>query len=116
MGSRGGETRNSARRKARRAFLCGHARRRRPQGLRRPSPRQAQGQAKAEGRYKGPAENVERNAGIATMLKAGQSWSTIQNATGCSRATVAKIAKLSANDLATRNAHIGQPGLNINES
>lgn len=60
--------------------------------------RQAQGQAraKAEGRYKGRPEDAERNAGIASMLKAGQSWSMIQNITGCSRATVAKIAKRAA--------------------
>ena len=57
--------------------------------------RQAQGQAKAkaEGRYKGRPEDAERNNGIASMLQAGQSWTTIQNATGCSRATVGKIAK-----------------------
>lgn len=57
--------------------------------------RQSQGQAKAkaEGKYKGRAENLERNAGIATMLRAGQSWSAVQGAFGCSRATVAKIAK-----------------------
>ena len=57
--------------------------------------RQAQGQAKAraEGRYKGRKENVARNAGIASMLKGGSSWSGIQAATGCSRATIAKIAK-----------------------
>lgn len=57
--------------------------------------RQAQGQekAKVEGRYKGRQENVERNGGIAMMLAAGQSWSSIQKATGCSRATIAKIAK-----------------------
>lgn len=57
--------------------------------------RQAQGQAraKAEGRYRGRIENVKRNAGIASMLNAGLSWSQIQNATGASRATVAKIAK-----------------------
>jgi DNA invertase Pin-like site-specific DNA recombinase len=57
--------------------------------------RQAQGQAKAkaEGRYKGRVEDVARNAGIASMLSAGQSWSAIQAATGCSRATIAKIAK-----------------------
>jgi hypothetical protein len=30
------------------------------------------------------------------MLKAGQSWSSIQAATDCSRATVAKIAKRQA--------------------
>jgi len=59
--------------------------------------RQAQGQAKAkaEGRYKGRPEDAERNAGIASMLAAGQSWSFIQEMTGCSRATVAKIAKRS---------------------
>jgi hypothetical protein len=45
--------------------------------------RQAQGQAKAkaEGRYKGRVEDLARNAGIASMLKAGQSWSAIQAAT-----------------------------------
>jgi len=57
--------------------------------------RQAQGQAKAkaEGKYKGRAEDTERNAEIASMITAGQSWNTIQSATGCSRATIAKIAK-----------------------
>ena len=57
--------------------------------------RQAQGQAKAkaEGRYKGRPEDTDRNEGIAQMLAAGQSWGTIQNVTGCSRATIAKIAK-----------------------
>ncbi|TCL91846.1 DNA invertase Pin-like site-specific DNA recombinase [Rhizobium sp. PP-WC-2G-219] len=57
--------------------------------------RQAQGQAKAkaEGRYKGRVEDVKRNAGIASMLKAGMSWTQVQSVTGASRATVAKIAK-----------------------
>jgi DNA invertase Pin-like site-specific DNA recombinase len=57
--------------------------------------RQAQGQAKAkaEGRYKGRPEDTGRNDGIAGMLAAGQSWGAIQNITGCSRATIAKIAK-----------------------
>src|SRR5258707_10029830 len=57
--------------------------------------RQAQGQAraKAEGRYKGRPEDTERNKGIAQMLAAGQTWGAIQNITGCSRATIAKIAK-----------------------
>ena len=52
--------------------------------------RQAQGQAKAkiEGRYKGRPEDIKRNAGIACMLKAKQSWGSIQSATGCSRATI----------------------------
>ena len=57
--------------------------------------RQAQGQAKAkaEGRYKGRPEDTARNAGIVSMLQAGASWSKIQAATGCSRATIAKLAK-----------------------
>jgi DNA invertase Pin-like site-specific DNA recombinase len=57
--------------------------------------RQAQGVAKAvaEGRYKGRPEDAERNDGIARMLAAGQTWGSIQSATGCSRATIAKIAK-----------------------
>jgi len=57
--------------------------------------RQAQGQAKAkaEGRYKGREEDVRRNDGIAAMLKVGMSYTQIQDATGASRATVAKIAK-----------------------
>lgn len=58
--------------------------------------RQADGQAKAkiEGRYKGRyPEDTKRNARIACMLKAKQSWGSIQSATGCSRATIARIAK-----------------------
>jgi DNA invertase Pin-like site-specific DNA recombinase len=57
--------------------------------------RQAQGQAKAkaEGRYKGRIEDVARNNSIAAMLKSGQSYTEIQAATGCSRSTIAKIAK-----------------------
>jgi len=57
--------------------------------------RQAQGQAKAkaEGRYRGRPEDAERNVSIGRMIAAGQSWNSIQAATGCSRATIAKIAK-----------------------
>ena len=53
--------------------------------------RQAQGQAraKAAGLYKDRAEDVERNAGIAARIHAGASWTSIQNATGCSRVTIA---------------------------
>jgi DNA invertase Pin-like site-specific DNA recombinase len=60
--------------------------------------RQAQGQAKAkaEGRYKGRPEDTQRNAGIASLLAEGRSWSFIQDMTGCSRATVAKISKRTA--------------------
>jgi DNA invertase Pin-like site-specific DNA recombinase len=61
--------------------------------------RQAQGQAKAkaDGRYRGRQEDVTRNRGIALMLEAGNSWTSIQAITGCSRATIAKIAKRVAN-------------------
>ena len=57
--------------------------------------RQAQGQAKAKaaGLYRGRAEDVKRNAGITGMLRDGASWTSIQDLTGCSRATVAKLAK-----------------------
>jgi DNA invertase Pin-like site-specific DNA recombinase len=57
--------------------------------------RQMQGQAraKAEGKYVGRPENKRRNGKIAVMLAAGSSYSDVQEATGCSRATVAKIAK-----------------------
>ena len=58
--------------------------------------RQAQGQAKAkaEGKYRGRPEDTARNAGIASMLKSGDSsWTAIQGAFGCSRATIAKVAK-----------------------
>jgi DNA invertase Pin-like site-specific DNA recombinase len=60
--------------------------------------RQAQGiaKAKAEGVYRGRPEDVGRNEGIAGMLRAKMSWSSIQSATGCSRATIAKIAKRAA--------------------
>ncbi|NGM20408.1 recombinase family protein [Roseomonas stagni] len=57
--------------------------------------RQADGQAKAKaaGLYKGRQEDTQRNTAIASMLAKGLSWSQVQAATGCSRATVAKIAK-----------------------
>ena len=60
--------------------------------------RQSQGQAKAkaDGKYKGRPEDVARNAGIAKLLAAGQSWNAIQDVTGCSRATIAKVAKRAA--------------------
>ena len=54
---------------------------------------QGQEKAKAEGKYVGRPENKRRNTRIASMLAAGTSYSDIQQATGCSRATVAKIAK-----------------------
>lgn len=60
--------------------------------------RQAEGiaRAKGNGTYKGRPENTKRNDSIASLLANGASWSNIQAATGCSRATVAKIAKQTA--------------------
>ena len=57
---------------------------------------EGQAKAKAKGVYKGRVEDTARNAGIAGMLKSGMSWTAIQAATGCSRATIAKIAKRAA--------------------
>lgn len=70
--------------------------------------RQAQGQerAKAAGVYKGRPEDTRRNAGIAAMLSGGSSWTAVQQAFGCSRATVAKIAKRTAHGV-SREATIG---------
>src|SRR3984885_14344426 len=55
--------------------------------------RQAQGivKAKAAGAYRGRPEDTARNAGIAGTLRSGMSWTAIQEATGCSRATIAKV-------------------------
>jgi DNA invertase Pin-like site-specific DNA recombinase len=60
--------------------------------------RQAQGiaKAKAQGKYRGRPEDAARNNGIGAMLRGGASWSAIQKATGCSRATINKIARRSA--------------------
>jgi DNA invertase Pin-like site-specific DNA recombinase len=57
--------------------------------------RQAEGIAKgkAAGLYRGRPEDSNRLAGIAAMLAGGASWSTIQKASGCSRATIAKVAR-----------------------
>jgi DNA invertase Pin-like site-specific DNA recombinase len=60
---------------------------------RRPRQMQAQGKAMAEGKHVGRPENKRRNTRIAAMLAAGTSYSAVQEATGCSHETVAKIAK-----------------------
>jgi DNA invertase Pin-like site-specific DNA recombinase len=54
---------------------------------------QGQAKAKAEGRYRGRAEDTKRNDLIASMLRKEMSWSQIMEATGVARGTVAKIAK-----------------------
>lgn len=57
--------------------------------------RQVQGiaKAKAEGRYRGRPEDTKRNAAIMMMLREGQSWASIVDATGASRSTLAKLSK-----------------------
>lgn len=57
--------------------------------------RQAEGivKAKERGVYRGRPANVERNHTIAKLLRKGATWTTIQNATGCSRSTIARIAR-----------------------
>jgi DNA invertase Pin-like site-specific DNA recombinase len=56
--------------------------------------RQHQGiaKAKAEGRFKGRPVDTEKNDQIAALLVAKTSWAKIQDATGCSRSTIARIA------------------------
>jgi HNH endonuclease len=57
--------------------------------------------AAAEGKYKGRPEDFGLHGVIAEGLRAGDSWSAIQREVGCSRATIAKIAKrISAHDAA----------------
>ena len=52
------------------------------------------GNLEGEGRRQVPGrpEDTDRNAGIAAMLRKGVSWNEIEDATRCSRATIAKIA------------------------
>lgn len=44
-------------------------------------------------KYAGRPEDTERNEAILKMLRSGQSWNTILKATGCSRSTLARLAK-----------------------
>lgn len=57
--------------------------------------RQAQGiaKAKSDGKYAGRPEDTKRNASILALLRSGQSWNTIIQATGCSRSTLARLSK-----------------------
>jgi DNA invertase Pin-like site-specific DNA recombinase len=75
-----------------------HARRHCQEGLRRsPTPATAR-PGQGRGPLQGRKEDVDRNDGIADMLANKVSWTTIQKATGCSRATIAKIAKRGAGE------------------
>ena len=55
--------------------------------------RQAQGiaKAKADGKYRGRPEDVERNAAIGEMLDKGLSWLVIMKLARCSRTTIARV-------------------------
>ncbi|WP_370558183.1 recombinase family protein [Edwardsiella tarda] len=61
--------------------------------------RQQQGiaKAKSENRYKGRPINKELHRKINELLSDGKSWSKIQDIIGCSRATIAKVAREIAN-------------------
>ncbi|TGC36871.1 recombinase family protein [Salmonella enterica] len=58
--------------------------------------RQKQGIAKArsEGKYKGRAADLDKQAAIIALLRAGRSYSQIEKAMGVSRPTIAKAAKV----------------------
>ncbi|SMO73088.1 recombinase family protein [Paracoccus laeviglucosivorans] len=55
--------------------------------------RQRQGidEAKKRGAYRGRPADQKRNEAIKKMLASGQSWSSIIEATGCSRATLSRL-------------------------
>lgn len=57
--------------------------------------RQKQGidAAKAKGAYRGRPEDKGRNDAILAMLKRGQTWETIRQATKCSTSTIARLSK-----------------------
>ena len=58
--------------------------------------RATQGIAKAKlipGKYRGRAENVEKNTAIMALLAAGVSWSGVCAATGASRSTLSRLVK-----------------------
>lgn len=61
--------------------------------------RQKQGieKAKKEGKYKGKQINVELHQNIRRMLSGGLSYTDIQSALKCSRATIARVKKLALN-------------------
>ena len=57
--------------------------------------RQLQGieKAQADGKYVGRKPDLKRRASIASLLKAGQSYSSIQETLGCSRYLIADVKK-----------------------
>jgi DNA invertase Pin-like site-specific DNA recombinase len=49
--------------------------------------------AKQAGLYRGRPAVTKRNDAITAMLRKGQTWESIRNATGCSSSTLARLAK-----------------------
>lgn len=49
--------------------------------------------AQARGKYTGRKPNFERRASVASLLKAGQSYTSIQKTLGCSRHLIADVKK-----------------------
>lgn len=56
--------------------------------------RQGIEKAKTDGKYKGRKTNTAKNEAIEALLLSGKSWANIIESQGCSRGTVAKVAKL----------------------
>lgn len=74
---------------------------------RRRRTRQGIERAKAEGKYRGRPEDVERNASMLAMLKLGASWSEVCKATGASRSTLARIVRNAGRPPEEVTYHIG---------
>lgn len=60
---------------------------------RRRRPLQGIGKAQADGKYVGRKPDLKKRASIASLLKAGQSYSSIQEALGCSQHLIADVKK-----------------------
>ena len=54
-----------------------------------------EGRAKAKGKYRGRRVNEPLHQDIRDQLKLGRSYSEIQQKLGCSRATIARVVKVS---------------------
>lgn len=63
--------------------------------------RQTQGiaKAKSEGKYQGRKPDSDKRRNISALLEDGKSWSQVQQLLGCSRSTIAKVAKINKNNI-----------------
>ncbi len=60
---------------------------------RRRRPLQGIGKAQADGKYAGRKPDLKKRTSVASLLKAGQSYSSIQEILGCSRHLIADVKK-----------------------